>query len=148
MEHSYNNLIELRAGIAALNIKKIEQEEAIKNCFKGPKAIFNTVASLFKSKNDSKSFLSELMSQDMITGISRVVLPAILNMFVFKKSNFITKAIVTFLSQKAAKNIDANLFSKISDKVKEVVSKIKLPHHSSYQPQIRDYGIPPDSETY
>ncbi|MDF3077772.1 MAG: hypothetical protein K0S09_1661 [Sphingobacteriaceae bacterium] len=148
MEHSYSNLGELQAGIAALSIKKFEQEEAIKNCFKGPKAIFNTVASLFKSKNDSKSFLSELMNQDMITGISRVILPAILNMFVFKKSNFITKAIVTFLSQKAAKNIDSNLFSNITDKIKDVVSKIKLPHKTSHQPQIRDYGIPPDSETY
>lgn len=146
MEQSFNNLLELQAGITALKLKKFEQEEAIKNRFKGPGAIFSTIASLFKSKNDSKSFLSEVMSQDIITNISRVVLPAILNLFVFKKSNFITKTIVTFLSQKAAKNINADLFSGIADKIKGAISKIKLPE--SRPAQVRDYGIPPDSETY
>lgn len=147
MEQIYTNLLELQAGIAALKIKKYEQEEAIKNRFKGPGAIFSTIASLFKSKNDGKSFLGDLMSQDAITNISRVVLPAILNLFVFKKSNIITKTIVTFLSQKAAKNINADLFSGIADKIKGVINKIKLPQRDT-SPKLDDYGIPPDSETY
>lgn len=146
MEHSFNTLVELKAGISALKLKKFDQEEAIHNRFKGPGAIVSTIFSLFKSKNDSKSFLGDLMNQDVLTNLSRVILPAVLNLFVFKKSNFLTKTIVTFLSQKAAKNINTGIFTHLIEKAKDVIHKAK--HSKVSQPQIKDYGIPPDSETY
>jgi hypothetical protein len=73
------------------------------------------------------------------------VLPLLLNGVFFKKSGFITKTLITFLSQKAAKQVN-------SDKVSGILDKFTSMFKGNGKPQkvagVRDYGIPPDSETY
>lgn len=146
MEKSFHTLAELRAEILTLKGTKIEQEVAIKAKFSSPGAIFSTAVSLFKGNGDKKSALSDFAQTDIVTTITRLVLPTILNTLVFRKSNFITKAIITFLSQKAAKKVDTELVVSLTEKVKSLFSGAK-----STKPRKRDnrdYGIPPDSETY
>ena len=141
MEKSFSSLAELRAEIDFLKVKAFKDEEAVKEGFKSPSAIFG----LFKTDSGNKSFGHDLMQQDIITNISRVLLPILLNGVFFKKSGFITKTLITFLSQKAAKQVNSDKLSGILDKFKNVFKSNGKPQRA---PAIRDYGIPPDSETY
>ncbi|MBC8053627.1 MAG: hypothetical protein H7Y13_11240 [Sphingobacteriaceae bacterium] len=141
MEKSFSSLAELRAEIDFLKVKAFKDEEAVKAGFKSPSAIFG----IFKTDSGKKSFTQDLMQQDLITNISRVLIPLLLNGVFFKKSGFITKTLITFLSQKAAKQVN-------SDKVSGLLDKFTSMFKGNGRPQrtatIRDYGIPPDSETY
>ena len=141
MEKSFSSLAELRAEIDFLKVKTFKDEEALKEGFKSPSAIFG----IFKTDSGKKSFTQDLMQQDIFTNISRVLLPLLLNGVLFKKSGFITKTLITFLSQKAAKQVN-------SDKVAGILDKVTSMFKGNGKPQraagIRDYGIPPDSETY
>lgn len=142
---SFNTIEELQAEIGVLRIRKDQQETAIHEKFNGPGAIFKTVTSLFKS-DSSKSLFDDIFNQDIITNISRVMLPMILNSSVFRKSGFITKTLVTLFSQKAAKNVNMDLITSLIDKVKGIFDKDKSPKAGIVS--VKDYGIPPDSETY
>ncbi|MBC7915255.1 MAG: hypothetical protein H7Y07_14145 [Pyrinomonadaceae bacterium] len=141
MEKSFSSLAELRAEIDFLKVKQFKDEEALKAGFKSPSAIFG----LFKTDSGKKSFTQDLLQQDIFTNVSRVLLPLLLNGVFFKKSGFITKTLITFLSQKAAKQVN-------SDKLSGMLDKFTGMFKGNGKPQkvasIRDYGIPPDSETY
>lgn len=145
MEKStFNTIEELQAEIGILKIKKQEQETAIHAKFNGPGAIFKTVTSLFKS-DTSKSLFDDIFNQDIISNISRILLPMTLNSSIFRKSGFITKTLVTLFSQKAAKNVNMDLITSLIDKAKGIFErKTERPAKADS----RDYGIPPDSETY
>ncbi|HCN83130.1 MAG TPA: hypothetical protein DIT07_05835 [Sphingobacteriaceae bacterium] len=142
---SFNTIEELQAEIGILRMKRNGQEIAIHEKFNGPGAIFKTVKSLFIS-SDKKSLFDEVFNQDIITNISRVMLPMILNSSVFRGSGFITKTLVTLFSQKAAKNVNMDLIISMIEKVKGLFDKNKTGKGSKVA--VEDYGIPPDSETY
>ncbi|MXV49652.1 hypothetical protein GS399_01605 [Pedobacter sp. HMF7647] len=149
----FTTFAEMQAEIVLLKVKKLEQEEQIKEKFKSPGAILSTVTSLFKrSPGKGSNFISDLISQDFITSISRLVLPVFMNSFIFRKSNFITKAIVAFVSQRAAKNVDSHTLNNLVEKAKGLFSKFTS--KKDQKPQSvkisagKDYGIPPYSETY
>lgn len=140
MEKSFSSLAELRAEIDFLKVKQFKDEEALKEGFKSPSAIL----SIFKS-DSKKSFTQDLMQQDIFTNISRILLPLLLNGVFFKKSGFITKTLITFLSQKAAKQVNSHKVTDILDKFTNMFKGNGKPQRAA---AIRDYGIPPDSETY
>lgn len=146
MEKSFSSLAELRAEIDFLKVKQFKDEEALKEKFT-PSAIFSTVGGLFKTDTGKKSFTQDLMQQDLFTNISRVLIPLFLNGIVFKNSGFITKTLITFLSQKAAKQVNSDKLTGLLDKVTSMF-KSKINGTVSKSTPIRDYGIPPDSETY
>lgn len=145
MEKSFNSLAELRAEIDLLKVKQFRNEEALKEKLSSPSAIFSTITSLFKSDNSNKSVVQDFAQSDIITNISRIILPIFLNGVLFKKSGFITKTLITFLSQKAAKQVNSTKISGILDKFKGAFKSTGRPQRT---PVVRDYGIPPDSETY
>lgn len=147
MEKSFSSLAELQAEIKFLKVQQFKQEEVLKDQLSSPKAIFATVAHLFKTSSGKQSLVKDLVNQDFITNISRVVLPLFLNGVVFKRSGFIVKTLVTFLSQKAAKQVNSHAVSGIVDKITHFFKKKDKPA-VAHQPVIKDYGIPPDSETY
>lgn len=152
MERAYTSLAELRTEIDLLKIKKFQQEEKLKEELSNPAAVFKTVTSIFKSKKASagSSLSSGLFSQDLVTYMARFAFPLLLNGTIFKRTGFITKSIVTFLSQKAAKKINTDAITGIIDKIKGwVAHKKKERTHNAYKKSInRDYGIPPYSESY
>jgi hypothetical protein len=142
MEKSLNTLAELQAEIGVLQIRRFDQERVLKQKFDGPLATLKSIASLLKPAPGHKSSLS---GQDMVTAVSRLILPILLNTSIFRHSGLITKAVVALFSQKAAKNINADTVLGVVDKVKNMLIGNK---ERKKKPAIRDYGIPPDSETY
>jgi hypothetical protein len=158
MEKSFGSHAELQAEIDLLKVRSFQQEEVLKDKFSSPKAIFTSVGSLLKTDSGNrKSFMQDLVQQDMLTNIARVTLPLLLNGVVFKRSGFITKTLITFLSQKAAKQVNSNAVSGIMDKVKGIFARKSAPSAAApadtvtavpKTPRYKDYGIPPDSETY
>ena len=107
MGKAFTSLAELRTEIDLLKIKKFQQEEELKEELSNPAAIFKTITSVFKSKKSSAkdSLANGLFGQDLLTYAARFAFPLLLNGTIFKRTGFITKSIVTFLSQKAAKKV-------------------------------------------
>ncbi len=117
MEIQVTNITQLRAEILRLRIEEQAQGLALKQRFNSPKAVFSTLLTIFpKSPDGAKG--SGFFDQDMFGMLSRIVLPLTLNKTVFKNSNFITKALVGFLSQKASHFISEDSVTGIWDKVK------------------------------
>jgi hypothetical protein len=137
------NITDLRNEIARLKAAKTIQEEAIKSHFNGPVAIFHTITGLFKgtSPTDVKNTL--FGNQDIIGLASRVILPFILNKTIFRSSNFIIKAAIGLLSQKASGFISEESITSVWDKIKSFIPKKKAAKKTDV-----DYGIPPYSESY
>jgi hypothetical protein len=141
------NVSDLKDEIDRLKASKKVQEEAIASHFKSPGAIFHTITSAFKSSpsaNTSGGILGG--GQDIVSLLSRFVLPLVLNKTLFRSSNFIIKTIVGLLSQQASGFINEKSIGTLWDKVKSIIPNItpkKKPKKATV-----DYGIPPYSETY
>lgn len=153
MEKTFNSLAELQSEIDLLKVRNFQQEEDLKDALSSPSAIFSTIKSTFKGNSTKRSLSSELLNQDIITNISRFVIPLFMNGVLFKKSGFITKTIISLLSQKIAKQVNSNAISGLMDKVKGLFKKSKSSGISNFgvrstHRKAVDYGIPPDSESY
>jgi len=148
MEKSFSSLAELRAEIDFLKVQKFKGEEALKDKFSSPSAIFSSITGLFKAGTGKKTFTQDLLQQDFMTNIARVVLPLFLNGVMFKKSGFIVKTLVTFLSQKAAKQVSSDKVTGLLDKFKGIFKGNGSGKKIHRQNAALGYGIPPDSETY
>jgi hypothetical protein len=131
-----NTVDDLRAEIARLKVVKHEQEAAIKEHFSSPMAVINTV---FGSKSKSGFFKVD----DIVSLVSRFVLPFTLNKTIFRNSNFIIKTLVGLVSQQASGFINEKSISSVWDTVRSFISKKRTAKNKDV-----DYGIPPLSETY
>lgn len=122
---------DLRNEIVRLETLTVQQEAAIKQRFSSPSVIYKTLLSAFPKSSGSsqgKSLNSKsLFSQDLIGTISKFLLPLTLNRTLFKESGFITRSIVTFLSKKASGYINQDTVTTGWDKVKTMVSQVKIP---------------------
>ncbi|MEO6521822.1 MAG: hypothetical protein ABIN91_09090 [Mucilaginibacter sp.] len=142
------NISDLKEEIERLKASKRLQETAIKSHFNSPGAIFHTITSLFKH-NQAPGESSGLFGagQDMVSLISRFVLPFILNKTLFRSSNFIIKTAVGLLSQKASGFINEKSVTSVWDKIRSVIPNLIHKNKKPAKPAV-DYGIPPDSESY
>jgi len=143
MDSVIYNITELRVEIARLKASKTMQEEAIKTHFNGPAAIFHTIKSLFKGTSTTDAKNSLFGNQDIIGIASRVILPFILNRTIFRSSNFIIKAAIGLLSQKASSFISEDSITSVWGKIKSFIPKKKAAKKTDV-----NYGIPPYSESY
>ena len=134
-EVSINNVGDLKAEIIRLRQLKSEQGVAIQARFSSPTAIYHTIGSLFPKSADGKS---GFFNQDIFGLLSRVLLPLTLNKTIFRNSNFIVKALVGYLSQKASHFVNEDKVVGVWDKVKHIFDK--------KEKKPVDYGIPPESE--
>jgi len=130
-----HNAKDLKAEILRLRHLKEEQGGAIKARFSSPGAAFSTLMTVFPKESRAKY---DIFNQDFLGIISRILLPLTLNKTIFRKSNFLVKGLVGFLSQKASHFISEDSVMGIWDKVKSLFDKKKHQHE--------DYGIPPESE--
>jgi hypothetical protein len=148
MEPVINNISDLRAEIELLRASKHVQEEAIKSHFSSPAAIFHTVTSWFKSSPSNDRSVTGILGggQDMVSLISRFVLPFVLNKTLFRGSNFIIKAIVGVVSQQASGFINEKSVASVWGKLKSVIPNL-MPKKKVKKVPV-DYGIPPYSESY
>ncbi len=133
-----NNREDLRNEIFRLKGLEQQQGMAIKQRFNGPGALFSTILSLFWTGSDQESDKGDgIFHQDFLGLISRIVLPFTLNKTIFKHSNFLIKALVGLVSQKASHYISEDSVSNIWDKAKELftnfIKKDNKPEVISYR---------------
>lgn len=149
MDFEIKNINDLRAKIALLEVKKREDEiflnqkyVSIKDKFLNP---FSYVKNIF-SKSTASASTSSSIKPDLVTYLTRVLLPLILNKTILRNKGIILKTLVSLISQRTItssvfnKDILSNWIDKATDFVK---SKTKKEKKYGYD----DYGIPPESET-
>lgn len=104
-------------------LKGLEREKgaAIHARFSSPGAIFSTIFSLFKGDPNDKD--GGIFKQDFLGVLSRFAIPFALNKTLFKNSNFIIKALVGLVSQKASHFISEDSVESVWDKAKGLFGK-------------------------
>lgn len=137
-------LSELQEERWRLKTSYIQQGEAVK-------LDVNTYASQFTlsgliKKYATPSAFYKLDEQTHISSkILSVALPMLLNTVFFRRSGFITKTVAALISGKIGQSLDAETLSGIFNAIKSIF-KNKTPTDDKIA--FKDYGIPPDSETY
>ncbi len=120
-----NNIDDLKSEIARLEIAETQQSAALRQRISSPSALFAAVLSIFpKSATLDGAASSKFFNQDFVGLISRFLLPFTLNKTIFRNSNFITKALISVLSQKASSYINEDSVGGIWSKIKSVVGRI------------------------
>lgn len=129
MELSIKTPSDLHREIIRLQVVEQNQAILLKERFKSPASIFATVLTLFpKSSTVDGIRHSSLFHQDFMSLASRFVLPFVLNKTLFRRSNFLVKAVIGILSQKAAVYISEDNVSSFWKKIMGVVNKIPGMH--------------------
>ena len=142
MQLPIKTIADLRIEISRLKSVEKEQGAAIHKRFSSPSALLSTIFSLFpKSNNAEGEKTGGFFEEDFFGLISRFLLPFTLNKTLFRNSNFITKAVVGLVSQKAAHFITEESVIGLWDKIKTLFKskEEETPEHRA---------IPALSETY
>jgi len=152
-ESKIKNLADLRLEIARLKALSNEQERYLGDQYQlfsekvaAPVRFVKSFATWVPGVNFTKGLFEKgKKDEDWLSKALRIGLPVVLNRFFLRKAGFIKRALVTLLSQQAAgainKDTVASLISKVADFVRPPASRRKRARR-------KDYGIPPDSETY
>lgn len=113
-----NSHADLKNEIYRLQGLEREKSLELKARFDGPGAIFSTVMSLFGKHHQPDDKEGGIFQQDFLGILSRFALPFALNRTLFRKSNFIIKALVGLVSQKASHYISEDSVESVWDKAK------------------------------
>lgn len=120
-----NNHSDLRAEIYRLQGLEHEQSIAIKQRFSSPGAIFSSLFSLFpRGEGHEGDKDGGIFNQDFLGMISRFVIPFALNKTLFRNSNFLIKALVGLVSQKASHYVSEDSVENVWDKAKGLFGKV------------------------
>jgi hypothetical protein len=143
-KYNINNLHDLNVKILSLKVDYKVKEEMLKTDTQSYLKQFTfgnlikkfATPSNFKKADDQLNISSKIMS---------FVLPIVMNSTIFRGSGFITKTLVGLATNKVGKTLDADHLSSMFNTVKGLFTKKKK---KIVAPSFKDYGIPPDSETY
>ena len=116
MDLLIGSIDDLRAEILRLKEAEREKSIALSERFRSPSAVFSTVMTIFPKQGDGVK-KSSFFDQDIVGLISRVALPFTLNKTLFRHSNFIVKALVGLVSQKASHFITEDAVTGVWGKV-------------------------------
>ncbi|WP_345949767.1 hypothetical protein ABDD95_23245 [Mucilaginibacter sp. PAMB04274] len=128
MDIPVKNVLDLQSEIIRLEKLKQEQEMGLKHRFSSPSAIFQSIKSIFPKSPEGEAGaggggIGSLFSPDIVSLISRFVLPIALNKTLFKRSGFIVKTVVGLLSQKASTYISEDSVTSVWGRVKSLFGK-------------------------
>jgi len=124
MDIPVKNVFDLQSEIIRLEKLRQDQEMGLKHRFSSPSAIFATIKSAFPpSPEGESSGMGSFFSPDILSLVSRFVLPIALNKTLFKKSNFLIKTVVGLVSQKASSYISEDSVTSAWGRVKSLFSK-------------------------
>ncbi len=126
MEKNFKTLAELQMEIEVLKVQNFKQEELIKASLSKPVEIYRSIKSLVQSANQKTNNGLDFVKNDLISGVSSLIVPVLLNGVLFRKSGVFVKSLVWILSRKAAKQVNADTFSGIVEKAKSFISD-KIP---------------------
>lgn len=143
MDLPIRNIDDLHSEIARLTDLRQQQKSALSNRFSSPSAIFSTMLSLFPKSPATDNIRGNLLNQDYFGLLSRIILPFALNKTLFRHSNFIVKALVGMVSQKASHFISEDSVTGLWDKAKGLFSKVTGKDKSKKETNLKGYGIPP-----
>ena len=140
METPIRNIYELQAEIGRLKSVEVQQSVALKARFSGPSAMMSTALSLFPGSPTVDGIKSAgFFKQDFLGLVSRFLLPLTLNKTLFRHSNFLVKAVVGILSQKASGYISEDSVTGVWKKAQNLFSglfKKKKPEAVVVEPVI------------
>ncbi|MDR3696561.1 hypothetical protein [Mucilaginibacter sp.] len=143
MDIPVRNIDDLRSEISRLKGLEQEQSIALTQRFRSPGAILSSIISIFYTPANADGHKAAgFFDQDIVSLISRVVLPFTLNKTIFRNSGFIVKTLVGLVSQKASNFINEDMVVSLWDKAKSLF-KSKTPDETPAHK-----GIPPLSEAY
>lgn len=143
MDVPIRNIDDLHGEIARLSGLRQQQKTALGERFSSPSAIFSTMFSLFPKTPATDSIRGNLLNQDYFGLISRFVLPFALNKTFFRHSNFIVKALVGMVSQKASHFISEDSVTSLWDKAKGLFNKVTGKEKPPKETNLKGYGVPP-----
>ena len=153
MRTKIQNSDDLRSEILRLRTIRSEIEgdlkietDRITNRFRIPLMLFGKVndwvSPMFKSGRNEAGGLN----QDWVSSKFRIGLPIVLNKFIFPKSGFLLKSLVELLSQGTSKTVNKDVLTDLINKLSDWIKSSK--RKKRQDPELENYGIPPDSETY
>src|SRR5690606_29348118 len=168
MSVKIHNIAELKEEIRRLTQLKNEQEAYLSNQYlllrkkiETPSRLLGMLTSSIPGVDMVKGLFSSVLSKeksdgksDWLTNTLRVGLPLVLNKTLLKNVGWLKKTLVLLLSERAAGQVNqdkiGNVITKIADFVRP--NKKKKQHHDlppleGTQPEVPDFGIPPNSET-
>ena len=152
-ESKITNLSDLRVEIGRLKTLATAQENYLSDQYhllsekiSAPVRFIKSLTTWVPGVNFTKGLFEKgRKDEDWIGRALRIGLPVVLNRHFLRKACFIKRALVTLLSQQAAgvinKDTVANLIGKVAHLIRPSAKRGKRPPY-------KDYGIPPDSETY
>lgn len=148
------NLDELRAEIARLESLKKEQEGylgdqmgLLQHKVEAPVRFIKRFTSWRPTPNNiSRKLKGDNDQSDWLTKALRVGLPVIFNRVLFRRAGFIKKTLLLLASQKAAGAINQDRLTSFINKLATIIRPSEGKKRKKRKQ--RDYGIPPDSETY
>lgn len=157
INRNINNIEELRTEILRLKLLQNEQEaylsdqiDLLQHKAEAPVRFFNKITSWIPKGShadnhggDSKN-LHHSSETDWVTNSFRIGLPFLFNKVLFRKAGFIKKTLLLLASQKAAGAVNQDSITNVIDKIASLIRPAKKQKNKKE----RDYGIPPDSETY
>jgi len=112
------NSSDLRAEIFRLEGVSKLQGDALRVHISSPGAVLSALYSIFfKSSRTEDGKEGGIFNQDFLGLISRFILPVALNKTIFRNSNFLVKALVGLVSQKAANYITEDSVGNIWHKI-------------------------------
>jgi hypothetical protein len=141
MQPPIENIEDLRAEIARIRLVEREQAVALGRRFSSPLTSISTLLTIFPKPAEGEKGAGLFNHEDIISLLSRFLLPITLNKTLFRNSNFLVKALVGIVSQRAAQFINEDSISGIVGKVKSLFKRDK----SDEMPEHR--AIPALSET-
>jgi hypothetical protein len=121
MDVQIRDINELRLEISRLKGLEREQAILIRQRFSSIPAIFSTFFSLFPKSNTAEKIGGAGGGIDIIQLISSFVLPFTLNKTLFRRSNFLVKALVRLASQKVSQYLTKKNLGFIWDKIKSLI---------------------------
>lgn len=148
MRGKIQNIDDLRTEIERLSQIRSEMETDLKveaakitTKIKAPLMLLSKLNDFFgfgKAKKEE--------GEDWVSSIFRIGIPFVMNKYIFPKSGFIAKAFLALISQNAAKAMNKDFMANIIEKLSNWIKKSG--ERNKKEPEMADYGIPPDSETY
>ena len=153
MKTKIENISDLRVEIVRLELQRAQQEElltyhakSIAEKLYAPLNMFNKLASWFGDvPNVSSSSEKSNKEHDWLSNSIQVILPLIVDKLFLRKSNFIIKTLGSLISQNIGSLVNKNMLISGIDHISEWFKKVRA---SKEEKIARDFGIPPDSETY
>lgn len=142
-KYNINNLHDLNVKILSLKVDYKVKEEMLKTDAQSYLKQF-TFGNLVKKYATPSTFMKADDKLNISSKVMSFVLPILMNSTIFRGSGFITKTLVGLATNKVGKTLDAEHISSIFNTVKGFFTKKK----KVVSPAFKDYGIPPDSETY